>query len=141
MHPMLNIAIRAARQAGDIIIRSADSVDTLKITIKNQNDYATEIDKRAEDEIINILLTAYPDHGVLGEESGYLNKDAEYLWIIDPLDGTTNFMHGFPHYAVSIALKRGNTIEQAVIYDPVRQDLFTATRGKGAMLNLSLIHI
>jgi len=135
MHPMLNIAIRAARQAGDIIIRSADSVDTLKITIKNQNDFATEIDKRAEEEIINILLTAYPDHGVLAEESGYLNKDAEYIWIIDPLDGTTNFMHGFPHYAVSIALKRGNTIEQAVIYDPVRQDLFTATRGKGAMLN------
>ena len=135
MHPMLNIAIRAARQAGDIIIRSADSIDTLKITIKSQNDYATEIDKRAEEEIINTLLTAYPDHGVLAEESGYLNEEAEYIWIIDPLDGTTNYMHGFPHYAVSIALKKGNTIEQAVIYDPVRQDLFTATRGKGAMLN------
>ncbi|OUR89138.1 inositol monophosphatase, partial [Cycloclasticus sp. 44_32_T64] len=135
MHPMLNIAIRAARQAGDIIIRSADSIDTLKITIKSQNDYATEIDKRAEEEIIHTLLTAYPDHGVLAEESGYLNEEAEYIWIIDPLDGTTNYMHGFPHYAVSIALKKGNTIEQAVIYDPVRQDLFTATRGKGAMLN------
>jgi len=135
MHPMLNIAIRAARQAGDIIIRSADSIDTLKITIKSQNDYATEIDKRAEEEIINILLSAYPDHGVLAEESGYLNEDAEYIWVIDPLDGTTNFMHGFPHYAVSIALKKGDIIEQAVIYDPVRQDLFTATRGKGAMLN------
>ncbi|PHS70551.1 MAG: inositol monophosphatase [Cycloclasticus sp.] len=135
MNPMLNIAIRAARQAGDIIIRSADSVDTLKISIKSKNDFATEIDKRAEEEIINILLTAYPEHGVLAEESGYLNEGAEYMWIIDPLDGTTNYLHGFPHYAVSIALKRNEVIEQAVIYDPVRQDLFTASRGKGAMLN------
>jgi len=135
MHPMLNIAIRAARQAGDIIIRSADSVDTLKITIKSKNDFATEIDKLAEQEIINTLLTAYPDHGVLAEESGYINEDAEYLWIIDPLDGTTNYLHGFPHYAVSIALKHNDIIEQAVIYDPVRQDLFTASRGKGASLN------
>ncbi|ORU92841.1 MAG: inositol monophosphatase [Cycloclasticus sp. symbiont of Bathymodiolus heckerae] len=141
MHPMLNIAIRAARQAGDIIIRSADSVDTLKITIKSPNDYATEIDQRAEEEIINTLLTAYPDHGVLAEESGSLNEDAEYIWIIDPLDGTTNFIHGFPHYAVSIALKKGDVIEQAVIYDPVRQDLFTATRGKGAMLNNRRIRV
>ncbi len=135
MHPMLNIAVRAARQAGDIIIRSAESIDTLKITIKSQNDFVTEIDKRAEEDIINTLLSAYPEHGILAEESGYTNKDAEYLWIIDPLDGTTNYMHGFPHYAVSIALKKGNIIEQAVIYDPVRQDLFTATRGKGATLN------
>lgn len=135
MHPMLNIAIRAARQAGDIIIRSADSIDTLKITIKSHNDFATEIDHRAESEIINTLLTAYPDHGILAEESGYTNQDAEYIWIIDPLDGTTNYMHGFPHYAVSIALKKGDVVEQAVIYDPVRQDLFTASRGKGAMLN------
>lgn len=141
MHPMLNIAIRAARQAGDIIIRSADSIDTLKITIKAQNDYATEIDKLAEDEIINTLLTAYPDHGVLAEESGARNSDAEYIWIIDPLDGTTNYMHGFPHYAVSIALKKGNVIEQAVIYDPVRQDLFTASRGKGAALNNRRIRV
>lgn len=138
---MLNIAIRAARQAGDIIIRSADSIDTLKITIKSPNDFATEIDKLAEEEIINTLLTAYPGHGVLAEESGYHNEDAEYIWIIDPLDGTTNFMHGFPHYAVSIALKKGNVIEQAVIYDPVRQDLFTATRGKGAMLNNRRIRV
>jgi len=135
MNPMLNIAIRAARQAGDIIIRSADSVDTLKITIKNKNDFATEIDKLAEQEIINTLLTAYPDHGFLAEESGAMNEDAEYVWIIDPLDGTTNYLHGFPHYAVSIALKRNDVIEQAVIYDPVRQDLFTASRGKGASLN------
>lgn len=135
MNPMLNIAIRAARQAGDIIIRSADSVDTLKITIKNKNDFASEIDKLAEQEILNTLLTAFPDHGFLAEESGAMNEDAEYVWIIDPLDGTTNYLHGFPHYAVSIALKRNDVIEQAVIYDPVRQDLFTASRGKGASLN------
>lgn len=138
---MLNIAIRAARQAGDIIIRSADSVDTLKITIKNKNDFASEVDKQAEEEIINILLTAFPDHGILGEESGYINEDAEYIWIIDPLDGTTNYLHGFPHYAVSIALKRAGVIEQAVIYDPVRQDLFTASRGNGAMLNNRRIRV
>jgi len=141
MHPMLNIAIRAARQAGDIIIRSAESIDTLKITIKSPNDYATEIGKHAEEEIVNTLLSAYPDHGVLSEASGYKNQDAEYLWIISPLDGATNFVHGFPHYAISIALKHGNIIEQAVIYDPVRQDLFTASRGKGATLNNRRIRV
>ncbi|ORU93147.1 MAG: inositol monophosphatase [Cycloclasticus sp. symbiont of Poecilosclerida sp. N] len=135
MHPMLNIAIRAARQAGDIIIRSADSIDVLKITVKSKNDYTTDVDRRAEEEIISVLSKAYPEHGYLAEESGSFNDDAEYVWIIDPLDGTANYMHGFPHYAVSIALKKGNVIEQAVIYDPVRQDLFTATRGKGASLN------
>ena len=135
MHPMLNTAIKAARQAGDIIMRSSQSLGTLKITVKSQNDFATEVDKRAEQEIISILLSAYPEHGILAEESGYTNKDAEYIWIVDPLDGTTNFIHGFPHYAVSIALKRGDVLEQAVIYDPVRQDLFTASRGKGATVN------
>ena len=135
MHPMLNTAIKAARQAGDLIIRSSESLGTLKITVKSQNDFATEVDKRAEEEIISILLNAYPDHGILAEESGYTNKEAEYIWIIDPLDGTTNFIHGFPHYAVSIALRHRNVIEQAVIYDPVRQDLFTASRGKGATVN------
>lgn len=132
---MLNTAIKAARQAGDIIMRSSQSLGTLKITVKSQNDFATEVDKRAEQEIISILLSAYPEHGILAEESGYTNKDAEYIWIVDPLDGTTNFIHGFPHYAVSIALKRGDVLEQAVIYDPVRQDLFTASRGKGATVN------
>lgn len=135
MHPMLNIAVRAARQAGDIIVRSADSVGTLKINVKNKNDFVTEVDKRAEQEIINTLLTAFPDHGILGEESGYTNQDADYIWIIDPLDGTTNFIHGFPHYAVSIALAKNNVLQQAVIYDPIRQDLFTASRGKGATYN------
>ena len=132
---MLNTAVKAARQAGDLIIRSSESLGTLKITVKSQNDFATEVDKRAEELIISTLLTAYPEHGILAEESGYTNKDAEYIWIIDPLDGTTNFIHGFPHYAVSIALKHRDVLEQAVIYDPVRQDLFTASKGKGATLN------
>ncbi|ORU90633.1 MAG: inositol monophosphatase [Cycloclasticus sp. symbiont of Poecilosclerida sp. M] len=135
MHPMLNIAVKAARQAGDIIIRSADSLGTLTVTTKSQNDFVTEVDKRAEMEIIQILSTAYPDHGFIAEESNPVNQDAEYVWIIDPLDGTTNFIHGFPHYAVSIALTRRGVVEQAVIYDPVRQDLFTASVGKGATLN------
>lgn len=132
---MLNTAVKAARQAGDVIMRSSESLGTLKITVKSQNDFATEVDKRAEEEIIAILLNAYPDHGILAEESGYTNKDAEYIWVIDPLDGTTNFIHGFPHYSVSIALRHNNVIEQAVVYDPVRQDLFTASRGKGATVN------
>ena len=135
MHPMLNTAVKAARQAGDLIIRSSESLGTLKITVKSQNDFATEVDKRAEELIITALLTAYPDHGVLAEESGYTNEGADYMWIIDPLDGTTNFIHGFPHYSVSIALKHRGVLDQAVIYDPVRQDLFTASKGKGATLN------
>lgn len=135
MHPMLNIAVKAARQAGDIIIRSANSIDTVKITVKSNNDFASEVDQQAEQEIIDTLLAYYPDHGILAEERGAINEGAEYTWIIDPLDGTTNYLHGFPHYAVSIALKHEGKIEQAVIYDPVRQDLFTASRGQGAAYN------
>ena len=134
MHPMLNIAIRAARNAGDIITRSADSLSTLRVNVKGQNDFASEVDRRAEEEIIRVLHAAYPDHAIMAEESG-LKSGNEYMWIIDPLDGTTNYLHGFPHYAVSIALRHKNQLEQAVIYDPVRQDLFTATRGQGATLN------
>ena len=134
MHPMLNIAIRAARSAGDIITRSADSLGTLRISVKGNNDFASEVDRRAEEEIIRILHSAYPDHAILAEETGQQSGN-DFQWIIDPLDGTTNYLHGFPHYAVSIALKHKNQLEQAVIYDPVRQDLFTATRGQGATLN------
>lgn len=135
MHPMLNIAIRAARNAGNIIMRYADRVDTLTIETKSRNDFVTEVDKQAEQEIIYTLRKAFPDHGILAEESGYDGNKDEYLWVIDPLDGTTNFVRGFPHYAVSIALKHKGKLDQAVIYDPVRQELFTATRGEGALLN------
>lgn len=132
--PMLNTAIRAARSAGDLILRSSDKVGSLHIDQKGRNDYASEIDRMAEREIINILKTAYPDHAILAEESG-AHEGNDYVWIIDPLDGTTNFLHGFPQYAVSIALKHKGKLEVGVIYDPLRDELFTAKRGGGAMLN------
>lgn len=134
MHPMLNIAIRAARAAGNIIVRASDRIDRLDIIIKADNDFVTQIDQQAEKEIITILKNAYPDHSFLAEESGRHGGN-EYQWIIDPLDGTTNFLHGFPQYAVSIALKHRERLDQAVVYDPLRQELFTASRGAGAHLN------
>ncbi|MEQ1544272.1 inositol monophosphatase family protein [Methyloglobulus sp.] len=134
MQPMLNIAIRAARSAGDLILRSSDNIGQLNIDQKGKNDYASEVDRAAEREIINIIRTAYPDHAILAEESG-LHQGNDFVWVIDPLDGTTNFLHGFPQYAVSIALKYRGRLEVAVIYDPLRDELFTAKRGGGAMLN------
>lgn len=136
MDPMLNIAIRAARTAGDIIVRAVDRIDRLDISAKGRNDFVCEIDRQAEREIINILQNAYPNHACLGEESGLQGSPrAEYLWVIDPLDGTTNFLHGFPQFAVSIALLHRNRPERAVVYDPLRQELFTAVRGAGATLD------
>jgi len=139
MHPMLNMAIKAAHEAGDIIARSADRIDQLQIENKDKNDFVTEIDRTAEDTIIGILKKAYPDHAFLGEESGRHegsgDKPNQYEWIIDPLDGTTNFLYGIPHFAVSIALKKDGKLDQAVIYDPMKDDLFYASRGGGAFLN------
>lgn len=132
--PILNIAIEAARHAGNIIARASERLDTLKIGSKGPNDFVTEVDQRCEQEIIAIVNRAYPQHGFLGEEGGSRPGD-DYLWIIDPLDGTRNFIHGFPHYCVSIAVSHKKIIQHGVIYDPMRQELFTATRGKGAMLN------
>jgi myo-inositol-1(or 4)-monophosphatase len=134
MHPMLNIAVRAARSAGNIIVRNLDRVDTLTVHTKDRNDFVSEVDRQAEQEIIGILRKAYPGHGVLAEESGSQDGN-DYLWIIDPLDGTTNYLHGFPQFAVSIALQYKGRIEQGVVYDPLRQELFTASRGAGATLN------
>ena len=137
LHPMLNIAIKAARAAGSIINRAALDLELLKVGTKGPNDYVTEVDRRAEEVIIQILLEAYPGHGILAEESGSEHgaKDSEYVWIIDPLDGTTNFLHGFPVYAVSIALAYRGQVQQAVVYDPTRNDLFFASKGRGAFLN------
>lgn len=137
LHPMLNVAIKAARAAGSIINRASLDLDILKINTKSPNDFVTEVDQAAENAIIETLLQAYPDHGILAEESGraHGNKHSDYVWIIDPLDGTTNFIHGFPVYAVSIALAFRGKIEQAVVYDPCRNDLFYATKGRGAFLN------
>ncbi|MEW6353621.1 MAG: inositol-1-monophosphatase [Pseudomonadota bacterium] len=134
MHPLLNIAVRAARSAGNIIARAVDRVDSYAVSLKGQNDFVSEVDRQAEQEIIKVIRKAYPQHAILAEESGAQSGD-EYLWVIDPLDGTTNFLHGFPQFAVSIALKHKGQLEQAVVYDPLRQELFTATRGAGAQLN------
>ncbi len=134
--PIVNIAIRAARAAGNTIQRSLDRLDSLRITEKAPNDYVTEIDQKVESEIIAIIQKAYPSHAILGEESGEIaGKNADYLWIIDPIDGTRNFIHGFPQFAVSIAVSYRGKIEHGVIYDPIRQELFSASRGKGARLN------
>lgn len=137
LHPMLNIAIKAARAAGAIINRASLDVERLTVTAKSHNDFVTEVDQAAEDAIIATILEAYPGHGILAEESGRSHgaKNSEYVWIIDPLDGTTNFIHGFPVYAVSIALAFRGQLQQAVVYDPTRNDLFYASKGKGAYLN------
>ncbi len=143
MHPMLNIAVRAARQAGQIINRASLDIGAVEIAQKQHNDFVTNVDRAAEAVIIETLRTAYPDHAILAEESGHseLQADSDYQWIIDPLDGTSNFIHGFPYYCVSIALAYKGVVSQAVIYDPNRNDLFTASRGAGAFLNNRRIRV
>ncbi len=137
LHPMINVAIKAARAAGAIINRAALDVESVRVSQKQVNDFVTEVDQAAEQAIIDILLTAYPGHAIWAEESGRTQgaQDSDYVWIIDPLDGTTNFIHGLPIYCVSIALAVKGRVEQAVVYDPTRNDLFTATRGRGAFMN------
>ncbi|QMU62626.1 MAG: inositol monophosphatase [Gammaproteobacteria bacterium] len=137
MQATLNIAIEAAREAGKIIFRNMSRVHSLNIKTKEKNDFVSEVDLQAEQEIINVIHRVYPQHGILAEESGsrFSGKDDEYQWIIDPLDGTTNFLRGFPHYSVSIALKHNDRLEVAVIYDPFKDELFCAGRGNGASLN------
>jgi myo-inositol-1(or 4)-monophosphatase len=137
MHPTLTIAVKAARRAGNIINRGSRDLDRLTVTAKGPKDFVSEIDRAAESAIVETLLEAYPDHAILAEEGTAKgeNAEAENVWIIDPLDGTTNFLHGFPQYCVSIALAHKGQVTQGVIYDPVRNDLFTATRGRGAYLN------
>jgi myo-inositol-1(or 4)-monophosphatase len=134
MHPMLNTAVKAARRAGSVIMRHLDRLDRLTVESKGRNDFVSEVDRQAEAEIINVLRTAYPSHAILAEETGHQQGD-EYLWIIDPLDGTTNFLHGYPQFGVSIALQHRGKLEQAVVFDPHKNELFTATRGDGAQLN------
>lgn len=153
LHPMLNTAVKAARRAGSIINRASLDLERVKVSRKEHNDFVTEVDQAAEEAIIDVLLTAYPDHRILAEESGRTggaeatampafaalpgaaDNEAEHLWVIDPLDGTTNFIHGFPQYCVSIGLLQRGVVTQAVIYDPNRNDLFVATKGRGAFLN------
>jgi myo-inositol-1(or 4)-monophosphatase len=144
MHPMLNTAIKAARRAASEINRASFDLDRITISEKNHNDFVTNIDQLAEQVIVEALLKAYPDHAILAEESGAssnLNDESENVWIIDPIDGTTNFLHGYPNYCISIALQQRGVITNALVYDPVRNDLFTATKGAGAYLNEKRIRV
>lgn len=141
MHPMLNIAVRAARKAGDVIVRHLDRVSPDQVGTKGFNDFVTEVDRLAEAAVIEVLRKAYPHHGILAEESGAQGGAEEFQWVIDPLDGTTNFLHGYPQFAVSIALKHKGRLDQGVIYDPLRQELFTASRGERAALNERRIRV
>jgi myo-inositol-1(or 4)-monophosphatase len=134
MNPTTNIAVRAARQAGTVIMRSFGRLDTLTVAEKQVNDFVSEVDRNAEQAIIDTIRRAYPAHAILAEETGSQGKDA-FEWVIDPLDGTTNYLHGFPQFAVSIALRHRDRLESAVVYDPVRDEMFTADRGAGALLN------
>ena len=138
--PIINIAVEAALAGAALIIRAMKRMDTVKIAEKSPNDFVTEVDQRVEQEIISVIKKAYPSHAIMGEESGEMAGE-DYTWIIDPIDGTRNFIHGFPHFAISIAVMHKNKIEHGVIYDPLRQELFTANRGKGAQLNDRRIRI
>ena len=140
MHPMLNIAIKAARRAGSIINRAALDRTKLEVRVKQANDFVTQVDKAAESAIIDIIRQAYPDHAILAEEGGATGKH-DVTWIIDPLDGTTNFLHRFPHFAVSIGIQIKGKLEHGVIYAPCTQDLYVAGRGRGAVLNSRKIRV
>lgn len=141
MEPLLNIAVNAARQAGDIIIRYMDQIDRLKITEKTLHDYFSDVDVKAEQSIISTIHKAYPGHSIMAEESGNHEGEEEIVWIIDPLDGTSNYLHGFPFFCVSIAVKIKGRIEHGVIYDPLRHECFIASRGRGARLNNRRIRV
>jgi len=140
MQPLLNIGMRAARRAGDLIVKSLSRLDSLKIDSKGRNDFVSEIDRKSEADIIATIRRSYPQHAILAEESGRSGTD-EYVWIIDPLDGTTNFLHGFPVFAVSIAVEHRGRLQHAVVYDPMRQEFFTASRGDGAQLEGKKIRV
>ena len=140
MQPLLNIAVRAARRAADVIVRSMNRLDSLQVSTKDRNDFVTDVDRQAEAEIIATIRKAYPDHAFLAEESGS-SGDSPTEWVIDPLDGTTNFLHGFPTFSVSIACRHRGRLEHAVVYDPMRQEIFTASRGDGARLDNRRIRV
>ena len=140
MQPLLNIAVKAARRAGEVIIRSLNRLESLTVASKGRNDFVTEVDRAAEQEIIAIIRRHYPQHAFLAEESGR-SGESDTVWIIDPLDGTTNFLHGFPVFAVSIACQIKGRLEHGVVYDPMRGELFTASRGAGAHLENHRIRV
>ena len=135
MHPALTIAKRAALSASRILLRHFDNLERLSVTAKQRNDFVSEADVQAEQEIIQTLRKTYPNHGILAEESGEQHGHDDYQWVIDPLDGTTNFLHGIPHFAISIGFRHKNRLEAGLVYDPIRQEMFTASRGAGAQTN------
>ncbi|SJL85164.1 inositol-1-monophosphatase [Vibrio palustris] len=142
MHPMLNIAIRAARKAGNHIAKSLENAEKIETTQKGINDFVTNVDKEAEAMIIHTIQSSYPEHCIVAEEGGLIEgKDKDVQWIIDPLDGTTNFVKGIPHFAVSIAVRMKGKTEVACVYDPMMNELFTAQRGSGAQLNNARIRV
>ena len=134
MHALLNVAVMAAHRGGDTLIRSLPKLDKLKIEQKGRNDYVSEADRNAERAVISTIQKHYPDHAIIAEESGE-QGESDYTWIIDPLDGTTNFLHGYPVFAVSVGLRHKGRLEHGAVYDPLRQELFTASRGQGAQLD------
>jgi myo-inositol-1(or 4)-monophosphatase len=134
MHGMVNIAVRAARRAGEVMVRQLNQLENLKVIEKSRNEFVSQVDQAAEAAIIEVIRDHYPDHAILAEESGSAGQH-EYQWIIDPLDGTTNYLHGFPHFSVSIGVARKGELEHGVVYDPMRQEIFTASRGQGAQLD------
>ncbi len=134
MHGMVNIAIRAARRAGELMIRQLNQLETLQVAEKSRNEFVTQIDRLAEEAIIEVIRDHYPEHAILAEESG-ASGDSEYEWIVDPLDGTTNYIHGFPVFSVSIAVAQRGELQHGVVYDPLRQEIFSASRGQGAQLD------
>ncbi len=140
MHPLVNTAIKAARRAGNIMVRHMDQLDRLDVRRKGRSDFVSEVDTLAEAEIIRVIHTAYPDHAIISEESG-ARRGNEFQWIIDPLDGTTNYLHGFPQFCVSIGVRRRNVLEHGVIFDPLRNEIFSASRGDGARLNERRIRV
>jgi len=141
-HPILNIAINAAHIAGDLMRQELHKVATIPVTQKARHDYVSEIDKTSEEQIVREIKRYYPDHAILGEEGGQQGDcDGEFVWIIDPLDGTSNYLHGMPHFAISIALQVKGRVEHAVVYDPMRDEMFTASRGGGAHLNNTRIRV
>lgn len=139
--PLLNIAENAARSAAKIIVRSMEHISSLEVTEKGRHDYVTEVDKLAEQEIIRVIQRAYPEHTILAEESGEHHGNTDDVWIIDPLDGTTNYIHGFPHFSTSIAFMQKGKLEAGLVYDILRDEMFTAIRGQGAKLNSQRIRV
>lgn len=134
MHGMVNIGVKAARRAGEIMIRQLNRLESLHIAEKGRNDFVSRVDQMAEEAIIEVIKDHHPEHAILAEESGS-SGEHEFCWIIDPLDGTTNYLHGFPVFSVSIAVMRGDELQHGVVYDPMRQEIFTASRGQGAQLD------